>query len=66
MFAWMLTACQSSTPQSVEQQNLLTPCADLPDITGTTGDHVLSTMITWGNMYIECQTRHNALIKVSK
>lgn len=63
ILASILTACGSQTRPKVEQVNLLVKCEDLPDVTGTTGAEVLSTLITWGGMYRECQLRHNSLVQ---
>ena len=62
MFVWTLTGCAILTPPRVAQQNLLVECPELPDLPGTTGADVLSTMIKWGGLYLECKTRHAALI----
>lgn len=53
--------CGTKKPP-IEQQNLLVKCESLPNLEGTTGKAVLSTMTVWGSMYSECSERHNALI----
>lgn len=59
----LLCSCATVIPPKVEQSNLLVTCEDLPDLNGATGADVLSTLITWGSMYRECQIRHNELVK---
>jgi len=57
-----LSSCSLSTAPkpAVTQQNLLTKCPVLPDLTGVQGKDVLNTMTTWGVMYEQCAARQNS------
>ena len=60
----MMMACQSSTHLSpVVPANLLEPCADLQQLSGTKGKDVMLWSIDTVAKYNDCKSKHGAIVK---
>ncbi|WP_235898517.1 Rz1-like lysis system protein LysC [Acinetobacter baumannii] len=64
----MMTGCTKSTTLSkpVMPANLIQPCSNLNELTGTTGKDLMIWSVDTVAKYNDCKARHGALVKALK